>query len=49
MTAEQADFLNELREYFLRQDADHNGSRFIANEGMLLLGELNRLFPPEES
>jgi hypothetical protein len=46
MSAEQQDFLDELREYFEdRQDADHNGTGYVANDEMKLLMRLNELFP----
>ena len=50
MTAEQADFLNDLREYFGdREDADHDGRVFVPNDAMRLLQRLNELFPEDKT
>jgi hypothetical protein len=44
--AEVEELVNDLREYLSdREDADHNGERFIPNEEMRLLIRLNELFP----
>ncbi len=42
------ELVNDLREYLSdREDADHNGERFIPNEEMRLLIRLNELFPEQ--